>query len=73
MYTASTTVVLTQTGDAAENNNIITQNDISINQKLVATYTEIVKSKLVLEQVIADLNLSERYGDLNKKVYFSFP
>ena len=69
MYTASTTVVLTQTGDAATaQNSIITQNDITINQKLVATYTEIVKSKLVLEQVISDMNLSESYGELNKKV-----
>ena len=69
MYTASTTIVLTQTGDVNNaTTNIITQNDITINQKLVSTYTEIVKSKLVLEQVIADLNLAETYSELYKKV-----
>ena len=69
LYKASTTVVLTQTGDAASTgNSIITQNDININQKLVSTYTEIVKSKLVLEQVIEDLNLKESYGGLYGKV-----
>lgn len=67
MYKTSTTVVLAQqTGD--NNTSSVTLNDISINQKLVATYTEIVKSKLVLEQVISDLKLDTTAEKLAKHV-----
>ncbi len=67
MYKTSTTVVLAQqTGDKTTSS--VTLNDISINQKLVATYTEIVKSKLVLEQVIEDLKLDTTAEKLAKHV-----
>ena len=67
MYKTSTTVVLAQkTGD--EESASVTLNDINVNQKLVATYTEIVKSKLVLEQVINDLNLDTTTEKLAKHV-----
>ena len=67
MYKTSTTVVLAQkTGD--EESASVTLNDINVNQKLVATYTEIVKSKLVLEQVIDDLNLNTTTEKLAKHV-----
>ena len=67
MYKTSTTVVLAQgTGDQVSSS--VTLNDISINQKLVATYTEIVKSKLVLEQVINDLKLDTTAEKLAKHV-----
>ena len=58
-YKTSTTVVLAQKPDEKNNTSAATLNDININQKLVATYTEIVKSKLVLEQVIDDLGLQD--------------
>ena len=67
MYKTSTTVVLAQqTSDKTTSS--VTLNDISINQKLVATYTEIVKSKLVLEQVIDDLKLDTTAEKLAKHV-----
>lgn len=67
MYKTNTTVVLAQqTSD--KNTSSVTLNDISINQKLVATYTEIVKSKLVLEQVIEDLKLDTTSEKLAKHV-----
>lgn len=67
MYKTSTTVVLAQqTSDKTTSS--VTLNDISINQKLVATYTEIVKSKLVLEQVIEDLKLDTTAEKLAKHV-----
>ena len=65
-YKSSTTIVLTQTNE--NNNSTITQNDLTINSKLVSTYSEIVKSKLVLEQVIANLNLDYTYRELYKNV-----
>ena len=67
MYKASTTLVLTQTNQAKETT--ITQDDLQINSKLVSTYSEIVKSKLVLQQVINNLNLDYTYKELYKNVY----
>ena len=52
MYSSYTTVVLAQ---QANSNSAITQSDITVNQKLVSTYSEIVKSKLVLQQTIDQL------------------
>lgn len=66
MYSANTTIVLTQTNQAQEST--ITQNDLQINSKLVSTYSEIVKSKLVLQQVINNLNLDYTYKELYKNV-----
>ena len=65
MYTTSTTLVLVK-NDSNNNSKYnyntedetITQNDITLNQKLVATYRYIVKSELVLDQVINKLNLN---------------
>ena len=37
----------------------ITQTDITLNQKLVSTYSELVKSKNVLREVIKNLNINE--------------
>ena len=67
MYKTSTTVVLAQT---KTNNNIngTTLNDININQKLVSTYSEIVKSKRILDQVIDTLSLDTTAEKLSKKV-----
>jgi len=57
MYQSYTTLVLaganTETSDSS-----ITQSDITLNQKLVSTYREIIKSRRILEQVIENLNLS---------------
>lgn len=62
MYSSSTTVIL---GGSSET---ITQNDITINKNLVNTYTEIVKSRRVLEQVINELSLDLSYSELNSFV-----
>ena len=67
MYSANTTIVLTQTNQTQETT--ITQNDLQINSKLVSTYSEIVKSKLVLQQVINNLNLDYTYKELYRNVY----
>ena len=65
-YKSNTTIVLTQASD--NTNTTITQNDLTINSKLVSTYSEIVKSKLVLEQVINNLGLDYTYRQLYKNV-----
>lgn len=68
MYSSSTTLVLTQANENTNMNTTITQNDININQKLVKTYSQIIKSKLVLQQVIDNLKLDYTVGELSGKI-----
>ena len=68
MYSSSTTLVLTQATENTNMNTTITQNDININQKLVKTYGQIIKSKLVLQQVIDNLKLDYTVGELSGKI-----
>ena len=67
MYKSSTTLLLTQANDI-NSNATITQNDVTLNQKLVATYSEIIKSKKIINQVIDDLDLDMTYEDLFKQI-----
>lgn len=64
MYKSSTTVIL---GSNQEGTGI-TQSDISINNNLVSTYTEIIKSRKVLEQVQKELNESYTYKELANEI-----
>ena len=59
-YTASTTLILSTAdkGEKADTTNSITTTDITLNSKLVSTYSEIVKRKSVLKQVIENLGLT---------------
>ena len=65
MYSSSAKIVLVKDGDeTSSSGDTITQNDINLNQKLVSTYTQIIKSKLVIEQVNERLNLGYSYEKL---------
>ena len=73
-YKSSTTIVLTKTTNEAisetkETGESITQTDLTLNQKLVSTYSNIVKSNAILSQVIENLNTIHLTEDeLRKKV-----
>ncbi len=68
-YNSSTSLILTGfTNVNKENEATISTNDLNINQKLLATYQEITKSKKVLEQVIRDLRLSYDVETLAKHI-----
>ena len=72
LYEGKTTIILVnKNNDANNNSNAITQSDLIVNQKLVSTYTQIVKSKKVLKQVITNLGLKYSYAELNNKVSVS--
>jgi capsular polysaccharide biosynthesis protein len=43
-------------------------NDILLNQKLVSTYGEIVKSKIVANELMSNLGLNFTYEELDKKI-----
>lgn len=67
LYEGKTTLILVNR-DLDNSNSTITQSDIVLNQKLVSTYTQIVKSKKVLKQVISDLKLNYSYSELYNMV-----
>ena len=59
-YTSSTTMLLVQTGGTEEGDaTSITQTDITLNSKLVATYSDLIKSKTVLNEVVNNLGHTE--------------
>lgn len=65
MYKSQTSLVLTRAGDSTGS---ITQNDISLNKNLVATYREIIKSRRILSNVISNLNIDITEKELSDKV-----
>ena len=60
-YTSYTTLLLTQVN--SEDSESITQTDLTLNSKLVSTYSELIKSNAVLREVIDSLNIH----NLNEK------
>lgn len=64
MYKSSTTLILVRTSTSDETS--ITQNEITLNQKLVSTYREIVKSRRILNKVIKNLELKLTSEELSK-------
>lgn len=69
MYKSYTTIILG--GNETTASQTITQSDITLNKNLVDTYAEIVKSRRVLKQVIAELDLEETYEELSNKISVS--
>lgn len=55
-YSSSTTLVLASGGN--RQTNTITTTDITLNSKLVSTYSELIKSKNILRQVKSNLNIN---------------
>ncbi len=70
MYNSYTTIVLTRTDSTSgtTDSNGITQSDILLNQNLVSTYREIIKSKRILNQVINNLDLNISTEELEKNI-----
>ena len=65
MYKSNSTVVL-----VSDNSNY-SSSDVSLNKSLVATYSEIVKSRRVVEQVIKNLSLDCSVADLQSRITVS--
>lgn len=66
MYHSATTLILVS--DNNNNNSAAMQSDINLNKNLVSTYSEIVKSRTVLNQVIKDLDLDMTVKELSKNI-----
>lgn len=73
-YASSVTLVLGKSYDEnlhTIDGDTITQSDVVLNQKLVSTYSELMKSKRVINQVIKNLNLNMTYSQINNGVSVS--
>ena len=70
MYTSSTSLVLA-TSQNSSKTNTITTTDITLNSNLVSTYSEIVKSKKVVRQVISNLGIDIEEEDLRENITVS--
>ncbi|MDO5556092.1 MAG: Wzz/FepE/Etk N-terminal domain-containing protein [Clostridia bacterium] len=55
-YSSSTTLVLAMTQNDSTDTSI-TQTDVTLNSKLISTYSELIKSKSVLREVIDNLHI----------------
>jgi capsular polysaccharide biosynthesis protein len=67
LYESKTNVVLISDSSSKQ----ITTNDVTLSNNLVKTYSEIVKSRSVLNKVIEKLKLSESYEGLAGKITVS--
>lgn len=56
-YTSTVTMILVANNKEEDKNSTITTSDITVNSKLISTYSKLIKSKTVLQQVIDNLNL----------------
>ena len=58
-YKSSTTLVLAQSSKAIEKSEegAITQTDLTLNSNLVSTYSELIKSKTILKEVVESLGI----------------
>ena len=73
LYTTYTKILLVKNQEDDAVNAATTLNDISVNQKLAATYSEFVKSRLVLQQVIDELHLDYPSPTSPIPKYLKFP
>lgn len=73
MYTSSTTLVLAGTAndDQGEASGTITTTDLTLNSKLVSTYSELVKSNNVIRQVKSNLGINVSEESLKKNISVS--
>jgi len=70
VYQANTTLMVGRPKDYVSDANI-QYNELLLNQKLVSTYGELIKTRAVAEEVIDNLNLDLSYEQYKEKVNVS--
>ena len=71
VYTSSTTLLLAKSESSTGKTDTITATDITLNSKLVSTYSTLVQSKSVLRQVISNLGMNLDEEELKKNITVS--
>lgn len=64
MYQASAQILVNQ----KDEENFLDSNKLNSNMQIINTYREIIKSPIILEKVIAELELEENVNQLNRKI-----
>lgn len=67
IYKSSTTIVLSKATTSSSASNTITSTDITMNQKLVSTYSEIIRSRSVINQVKENLSINISESNISVK------
>lgn len=67
MYHGTTTIILVQKQNDKDTSYAY-QNELNINEKLVTTYSQIIKSRRVLDQVINNMKLKTTAKELAEKI-----
>ena len=71
-YQASTSILLAKSNTSqSSDGTTITANDLTLNQKLVSTYSELLKTETVLTQVINNLGINKTVEDLQQNISVS--
>jgi len=68
MYKSTTSLLLVQTSKTDQNDAAITTSDITLNSKLVSTYSELIKSDKITRQVISNLGIDLKEDDLKENI-----
>ena len=71
VYTSSTTLLLGKSESTTGKTDTITTTDITLNSKLVSTYSVLIKSKSVLRPVISNLSIDLSESELEKSITVS--
>lgn len=66
LYRSEVTLVLTSSSKDEESS--ITPNDVQINQNMAATYSELIKSRKVLQEVIQNMSLNYSIEQLRQNI-----
>ena len=71
VYTSSTTLLLAKSENSKDNTGTITTTDITLNSKLVSTYSVLIKSKSVLRPVISNSSIDLSEEELENSITVS--
>ena len=73
MYKSETSLLLVKSKEDQNGNNVgtITTNDLTLNQKLVATYSELIKSQTIINTVKSNLNIDKTEEQLRANIKVS--
>ena len=67
-FTAEAKMIIVQKSDSASNQQNYTYSDVQLSQKLASTYSEIIMSEAISDQVVSNLNLYELY-EIDSQAY----
>ena len=70
-YKSTTSILLAKSNTAQADDGTITSSEITLNQNLVATYSDLIKTEKVLTQVINNLQINKTVEELQKNIQVS--